>query len=63
LAKGIVLGLLKKMNVPELADVIWALVVGMIQLEQMKSSHKKKSDQLRKNMMRFAENLLSKGAA
>jgi hypothetical protein len=51
------------MNVPELADVIWALVVGMIQLEQMKSSHKKKSDQLRKNMMRFAENLLSKGAA
>jgi hypothetical protein len=33
--------IVKKMNAPGLADVIWALVVGIIQLEQRKSSRKK----------------------
>lgn len=58
LAKSIELGLIKKINIYELADVIWGLIVGVIQLEDIKSDDQK-NNKLKKNTLRLAEKLIA----
>lgn len=58
LTRGMELEIIKKVNVHELADVIWGLIVGIIQLEDIKSYDKVK-DQLKENTMRLAERLIA----
>lgn len=50
LTKGMEMGILKEVNVYEMADVIWGLLVGIIQLEDAKFYDNKKK--------RFKENTL-----
>lgn len=58
LTKGIGLGILKKVNVYEMADIIWGLLVGIIQLEDAKYyDHKNK--RLTANTLRLAEKLIA----
>jgi TetR/AcrR family transcriptional regulator len=58
LTRGIELGLIKKVNVYEMADVIWSLIVGVIQLEDIKSDEQK-GHRLKKNTLRLAEQLIA----
>jgi len=58
LTRGMELGLIKKVNVYEIADVIWALIVGVIQLEDIKSDDQK-GHLLKKNTLRLAEQLIA----
>jgi TetR/AcrR family transcriptional regulator len=58
LTRGMELGLLKKVNVYEIADVIWALIVGVIQLEDIKSDDQK-GHRLKKKTLRLAEQLIA----
>jgi len=55
--KGMERGLLKKVNVFELADVIWGLFVGIIQLEGIKSQQKDGKDYL-KPTLKLAERIM-----
>ena len=59
MTKGIERGILKKVNVYEMADVIWGLVVGIIQLEDIKSYGNIGPNQRKENTMRLAEKLIS----
>ena len=58
LTRGISLGLIKKVNVFEMADIIWALIVGIIQLEDIKSDEQK-NHRLKENTLRLAEKLIA----
>jgi TetR/AcrR family transcriptional regulator len=58
LTRGMELGLIKKVNVYEIADVIWALIVGVIQLEDIKSDDQK-GHRLKENTLRLAEQLIA----
>lgn len=58
LEKGMDLGLLKRVSVFELSDVIWGLIVGVIQLEDRKSDDRK-GHLLKKNTLRLAEQLIA----
>lgn len=58
LTRGIELGLIRKVNVYEIADVIWALIVGVIQLEDIKSDDQK-GNKLKENTLRLAEQLIA----
>jgi len=58
LTRGIELGLIRKVNVYEMADVIWALIVGVIQLEDIKSDDQK-GNKLKENTLRLAEQLIA----
>jgi hypothetical protein len=52
------LGLIKEVNVYEMADVIWGLLVGVIQLEDAKSLDRKNKS-LTENTLRLAEGLIA----
>ncbi len=58
LAAGIRRGMIKEVNVYEMADVIWGLIVGVIQLEDIKSDEQK-NHRLKENTLRLAENLIA----
>lgn len=58
LSKGIELGLIKKINVYEMADMIWGLIVGIIQLEDIKSDDQN-DNKLKENTLRLAERLIA----
>jgi TetR/AcrR family transcriptional regulator len=58
LTKGIEQGLIKKVNVFEMADAIWGLIVGVIQLEDIKSDEQK-NHRLKENTLRLAEELFA----
>ena len=58
LEKGMELGFLKRVNVFELSDVIWSLIVGVIQLQDNKSDDRK-GHRLKKNTLRLAEQLIA----
>lgn len=55
---GIEMGLIRKVNVYEMADVIWALIVGVIQLEDIKSDDRK-GHRLKENTLRLAQRLIA----
>lgn len=58
LSQGMEMGLIKETNIYEIADVIWATFVGIIQLEDAKScSHKNKT--LKENTLHLAEKLIA----
>ena len=57
LTRGIELGLIKKINVFEMADVIWGSIVGVIQLEDIKSDDQK-NHKLKQNTLRLAQRLI-----
>ena len=57
LTRGTELGLIKKVNVYELSDVIWGLTVGVIQLEDIKADDRK-GHKLKKNTLHLAERLI-----
>ncbi len=59
LARGMEMGIIKKANVYELADVIWGLVVGIIQLEDVKAYGKQDQDHLKDATLRLAERLIA----
>jgi TetR/AcrR family transcriptional regulator, fatty acid metabolism regulator protein len=54
--KGIEIGLLKQVNEYELADLIWGLNVGVIQLEDIKSDHKR-DNRFKKAALKLAEDI------
>ena len=58
LAKGIELGLIRKVNLYEMADVIWGSIVGIVQLEDIKSDDQKKH-RLKQNTLRLAQRLIA----
>lgn len=58
LSGGMERGMIKKVNVYELADIIWGLLVGVIQLEDAKS-YDRKSKSLTENTLRLAEDLIA----
>ncbi len=58
LGEGMEMGLLKKENVYEVADVIWGTFVGVIQLEDAKSGNRKNKS-LTENTLRLAERLIA----
>jgi TetR/AcrR family transcriptional regulator len=58
LTSGIELGLIRKVNVYEMADVIWGLIVGVIQLEDIKSDDQK-NHKLKENTLRLAQGLIA----
>ncbi len=58
LTKGMELGLIKEVNVYEMADVIWGLLVGVIQLEDAKHFDRKNKS-LTENTLRLAEGLIA----
>jgi TetR/AcrR family transcriptional regulator len=62
LARGMELGMIRKVNVYEFADAIWGSVVGVIQLEDMKSDEKKKH-KLKDRTLRLVEQLFAEGMA
>ncbi len=58
LSEGMAMGMIKKVDVYEMGDVIWGLFVGIIQLEDAKSiSHK--NERLKENTLRLAERLIA----
>lgn len=57
LTKGIEMGLIKKVNVYAMADVIWGLMVGVIQLENFKADEQK-GHKLKKKTLELAERLI-----
>lgn len=58
LTHGMEMGLIKKVNVYEIADVIWATFVGVIQLEDAKYFDRKDKS-LTENTLRLAEGLIA----
>lgn len=62
LAKGIELGILKKVNIYAMADVIWGLIVGVIQLEDFKNDEQK-SHKMKKNTLGLAQRLIEEALA
>jgi len=62
LAGGIELGLIKKVNLYEMADVIWGTVVGIIQLEDIKSDDQK-NHKLKQNTLQLAQRLIAAALA
>jgi TetR/AcrR family transcriptional regulator len=58
LTRGMALGMIKKINEYEMADVIWALIVGIIQFEDAKSDDRK-GHKLKESALRFAEGLIA----
>jgi len=58
LSQGMATGLIKKVNVYEMADVIWGMLVGIIQLEDAKC-HEIKNKRLKENTLRLAEGLIA----
>ena len=59
LTRGMDLGIVKKENVHALADVIWGLIVGIIQLEDTKAYGKKDRNHLKEATLRLAERLVA----
>jgi TetR/AcrR family transcriptional regulator len=57
ISRGIELGLIRKVNIYELADIVWGLIVGIIQLEDIKSDDQK-NNRLKENTLRLAEELI-----
>ncbi len=57
LTKGMETGLIKKVDVYAMADLIWGLMVGVIQLENFKADEQK-SHQLKKKTLGLAERLI-----
>ena len=57
LTYGIEKGLIKKVNVCAMVDVIWGMIVGIIQLEDFKSDEQK-GHRLKKNTLGLAEDLI-----
>ena len=57
LTKGIEMGLIKKVNVYAMADVIWGLMVGVIQLENFKADEQK-GHKLKKKTLELAGRLI-----
>ena len=62
LTRGMELGLIRKVNVYEMSDVIWGLIVGVIQLEDIKSDDQK-GHKLKENTLRLAERLIAESLA
>jgi len=58
LTRGIELGMIREVDVYEMADVIWGLIVGVIQLEDIKSDEQK-HHRLKENTLRLAERLIA----
>ncbi|MFO7568693.1 MAG: TetR/AcrR family transcriptional regulator [Smithellaceae bacterium] len=58
LSEGMAKGMIKKENVHEMADVIWGSFVGIIQLEEAKSSGLK-NKQLKENTLSLAQKLIA----
>jgi TetR/AcrR family transcriptional regulator len=58
LTKSIELGLIKKVNVFELADLLWSLLMGVIQLEDSKGDDQN-GHKLKKKTLRLAEQLVA----
>lgn len=58
LSQGIAAGIIQKVNVYEMADVIWGMLVGIIQLEDAKC-HDHKNNRLKENTLRFAGRLIA----
>jgi len=58
LMDGMAMDLIKPVNVYEMADVIWATIVGIIQLEDTKSDSRK-DHRLKNNTLRLAEKLIA----
>ena len=58
LTRGIEMGLIRQVDVYEMADVIWGLTVGIIQLEDTKSDDLK-GHRLKTNTLRLAERLIA----
>lgn len=57
LTKGMAMGLIKKVDVYAMADVIWGLTVGVIQLEDFKADEQK-GHMLKKKTLGLAERLI-----
>jgi AcrR family transcriptional regulator len=62
LARGIELRLIRNVNLYEMADVIWGSIVGIIQLEDIKSDDQK-NHRLKQNTLRLAQHLIAEGLA
>jgi hypothetical protein len=62
LTKGIETGLIKKVDVYAMADVIWAMTVGIIQLEDFKNDEQK-DHKLKKKTLTLAERLIIEALA
>lgn len=60
LTKGIELKMIKKANVYEVADAIWGSIVGVIQLEDIKSDEKK-NHKLKERTLCLVEQLITEG--
>ena len=58
LARGIELGLIRKVNLYEMADVIWGSIVGIVQLEDIKSDDQK-NHKLKQNTLHLAQQLIA----
>ncbi|PKN19427.1 MAG: hypothetical protein CVU71_07940 [Deltaproteobacteria bacterium HGW-Deltaproteobacteria-6] len=58
LTRGMEMGYIKKVNVYEMADVIWGSLVGIIQLEDAKF-YDRKTKRLTENTLRLAERLIA----
>lgn len=55
---GMEMGIIKKVNVYEMTDVIWGMLVGIIQLEDAKF-YDRKNKRLTENTLRLAERLIA----
>ena len=55
---GIEQGYLQKVNVHELADLIWATIVGIIQLEDIKADDKQ-AHRFKKSVLKLAERVIA----
>lgn len=62
LAAGIEQGLIKKTNVHELADLIWATVVGTVQLEDIKADDRQ-GNRFKKSVLKLAGKVMSDSLA
>lgn len=62
LARGMERGLIKKVNVYEMADAIWGSIVGVIQLEDIKSDEQK-NHKLKDNTLGLVEKLIAEAVA
>ena len=58
LTTGMGLGLLKQVNVYSLADLFWAITVGVIQLEDMKGDDQR-GNKFKKNVLDLAESFFN----
>ena len=58
LGKGMALGMIRKVNVYEMADAIWGTFVGVTQLEDIKSDEQK-NHRLKERTLRLVEQLFA----